>query len=88
MEKITDGSVINLGAKQVSSIKELAEAVVKLSGKKIEVKYDLAGPQGTHRYCANTEKMERMLGWQPETKLEDGLKRVFEWAKEELYVAK
>ena len=86
MEKITDGDVINLGSEEVVSIGKLADEIVKLSGKDINVEYDLSGPQGTHRYCANTEKMKKVLGWRPNTPLDEGLRRTYEWARRELNV--
>ena len=84
MEKITDGDVINLGSEEVISIGKLAEKIVKLSGKDINIEYDLSGPQGTHRYCANTKKMKEVLGWGPNIPLGEGLRRVYEWARSEL----
>ena len=86
MEKITDGDVINLGSEEVISIGKLAEKIVKLSGKDINMEYDLSGPQGTHRYCANTEKMKKVLGWAPEIQLGAGLEKVYKWERGELNV--
>jgi nucleoside-diphosphate-sugar epimerase len=86
MERIEDGEPINLGSEELVTISELAEKVVRLSGKKIGIEYDLSGPQGTHRYCANTTKMKEVLGWSPEVSLDDGLRRIYEWEKGELNV--
>ena len=86
MEKITDGDVINLGSEEVISIGKLAEKICRLSGKDINIGYDLSGPQGTHRYCANTEKMKKVLGWSHKIPLDEGLRRVYEWARRELNV--
>ena len=86
MEKITDGEAINLGSEEVISIGKLAEKIVKLSRKDINVESDLSGPQGTHRYCANTEKMKKALGWSPKIPLEEGLERIFKWERGELNV--
>lgn len=86
MEKITDGDVINLGSEEVISIGKLAEKIVKLSGKDINIEYDLSGPQGTHKYCANMEKMKKVLGWGPKISLGDGLKRIYKWERGELNV--
>lgn len=88
MEKIEDGDPVNLGSEEVVSIGELAKKVVKLSGKDMSINYDLSGPQGTHRYCANTSKMKKVLGWSPKTPLDEGLRRTYEWVRRELNVAK
>ena len=86
MEKITDGDAINLGSEEVISIGRLAEKIVKLSGKDINMEYDLSGPQGTHRYCADTEKMKKVLEWSPKIPLEEGLERIYKWERGELNV--
>lgn len=86
MEKITDGDVINLGSEKVISIGKLAEKIVKLSDKDINMEYDLSGPQGTRRYCANTSKMKKVLGWSPKIPLEEGLERIYKWERGELNV--
>ncbi len=86
MEKIEDADPVNLGGEEVISIKELAHKVIRLSGKKIDLKYDLSGPQGTHRYCAETTKMRRVLGWGPRVPLDEGLKRTYKWARRKLSV--
>lgn len=86
MEEITNGDAINLGSEEVISISKLAEKIVKLSGNDINIEYDLSGPQGTHRYCANTTKMKNVLGWSPKTPLDEGLRKVYDWARRELNV--
>jgi len=88
MERVADADPINLGSEEVISISELAQRIVELSGKKIDVKYDLSGPQGTHKYCADTTKMKKVLGWSPKVSLDEGLKRTHQWARRELNVEK
>lgn len=84
IEKKADGKPVNLGNDNVITINELAKRIIALSGKDIEVKHDLSAPEGTTKYCANTTKMKNELGWQPETSLDTGLRRTFEWTKSEL----
>jgi nucleoside-diphosphate-sugar epimerase len=84
MEKIEDGSVINLGSEELVSIGELAKKVAALSGKEIKIEYDLSGPQGTQRYCADTSHLRKTLGWVPDTPLEKGLRNIYQWAEKEL----
>lgn len=86
MEKVTDAEPINLGGDELISIGQLAKKIVETSGKDIEIKYDLSGPRGTNRYCADTTRMEQVLGWRPETPLEVGLERTYKWAMGELDV--
>ncbi|MFX0149867.1 MAG: NAD-dependent epimerase/dehydratase family protein [Candidatus Hodarchaeota archaeon] len=84
MKKIIDAEPINLGGKELISIKELAKKIVVISGKEIKIKYDLSGPIGTNQYCADTTRMKEMLNWEPKTTLEEGLRTTYEWARGEL----
>jgi nucleoside-diphosphate-sugar epimerase len=86
IERVQDGSAINLGAREPVSIGYAAEQIVAISGKDIRIQFDLSGPQGTHRYCANTSKMEQVLGWRPETPFLTGLKNTFDWARRKIAV--
>lgn len=85
MEKKADGEPINLGnGEEVVSINNLAEKIIEISGKEIEIKRNAGGPEGTYKYCADTTKMEKELDWKPQISLEEGLKRTYKWAEEEL----
>jgi nucleoside-diphosphate-sugar epimerase len=84
IQTIEDGSAINLGSNEVTSISDVARQIVALSGKDIDIEYDLSGPQGTHRYCADTTKMEELLGWHARTPLQIGLKNTYKWALREI----
>ena len=86
MEKVTDAEPINLGSHELISINELSEQIINISGKDIEIGYDLSGPRGTNRYCADMTRMKKVLGWKPTTTLEEGLKHTYKWALGELNV--
>jgi len=88
IEKISNADPINLGGSELVSIKEIAQKIINLSDKPIKIEYDLTGPQGTHKYCADTTNMEKLLDWKPRITLEEGLKRTYSWAKVKLNVAK
>jgi nucleoside-diphosphate-sugar epimerase len=65
MMKIENAEPINLGSNEVISIEELVKKILAISDKKIEIEYDLSGPRGTNKYCADTTKMRKTLGWEP-----------------------
>lgn len=87
IEKIEDGDPVNLGSEEVISIGGLAKKIIKLSGEDMDIKYDLSGPQGTRRYCADTSKMKKVLGWSPKIPLDEGLRRIYGWERRGLNVA-
>lgn len=85
METKSDGEPINLGnAKEVVSINELAETIIEISGKDLDIEHDRSMPTGTDKYAADTTKMEAEPDWEPTVSLEDGLREVYEWAEAEL----
>jgi nucleoside-diphosphate-sugar epimerase len=87
MERIEDAEPVNLGSDEVVPLAQLAEKIVNISGKKIDIEYDPTGPQGTRRYCANTEMMKRKLDWVPHVALDEGLSKTYEWARKKIIVA-
>jgi UDP-glucose 4-epimerase len=85
MERKVDGEPINLGnCKEVVSINELAEVIIDISGKGLEIEHDLSAPTGTNKYAIDDTKMKAELDWSPETSLEAGLEAVYAWAEAEL----
>jgi nucleoside-diphosphate-sugar epimerase len=85
MEKKTDGEPVNLGnGDEVVTINELAEKIITISGKDIDIEHDLSKPTGTDKYAIDDTKMKSELDWEPSISLEEGLRRVYEWAEREL----
>ena len=84
MDRSTTSEPLNLGSEELVSIGDLASRILRLSGRQIEVEYDEAGPQGTHRYCADMTKMRKTLDWIPPTSLKEGLRRTYEWVNKKL----
>jgi UDP-glucose 4-epimerase len=60
MEHKTDREPINLGnGDEVVSINELAETIIDISGKDLNIEHDLSKPTGTDKYAIDDAKMER-----------------------------
>ena len=81
MIRACNADPINLGSDEVVSINQLAQKIIKISGKDIKVEYDLSGPKGTYKYCADTSKMKHVLKWSPKTSLDEGLRRTYKWVE-------
>ncbi len=71
--------VIQIGPDVCTSIREVAEAVVAISGKPIEIAWDRSKPEGDRGRCADWSKARRVLGWQPRTTLQAGLAGLYAW---------
>jgi dTDP-glucose 4,6-dehydratase len=78
-----EGEVINLGTGTEISIAELAETVFRLVGRESALTYseERARPEKSEveRLLADVSKAKRLLDWEPEVSLEEGLRRTIEW---------
>lgn len=69
---------INIGYGSDVSIVELASLIKNIVGFDGEIIYDNSKPDGTYQKLLDTSKLNA-LGWKPKIKLEEGIKKVFEW---------
>ena len=77
MQSSTDFSFLNIGTGIPTSVNELAQLMINLSGKKLEIKYDEL-PQGdVKESLADVSLAKKLIGWNNETSLKDGLKKFF-----------
>ena len=70
---------INIGSERLISIDKLADIIIKISGKTITKTYNLAAPQGVRGRNADITLTRKVLGWQPEVTLEEGLEKTYKW---------
>ena len=76
--------VIQIGPDVCVSIREIAETLVEISGKDIEIVYDRSKPEGDRGRCADYSKAKRILGWEPGISLRDGLEETYRWMETKL----
>jgi nucleoside-diphosphate-sugar epimerase len=69
---------INLGQDRMVTINELANIIADAAGIEI-VKKHVAGPQGVRGRNSDNTMLKKVLGWEPEISLEDGLSRTYAW---------
>lgn len=74
--------VIQIGPDYSTSIRELAETIVRISGKGIDITYDPTRREGDGDRAADWTKAREVLGWQPTVSIEEGLKRTYAWCKD------
>ena len=80
MDKISDGTAINIGRGELLSFIEIIEVFCKFAGYEPEIKQLLDKPVGVHsRYCDMTWVKEN-LGWEAKISVEEGMRRVYEAA--------
>ena len=73
--------IYNLGESQTTSLKELIRLIEEALGKKATVEMLDPQPGDVSVTYADITKAKRMLKYQPEVKMEEGIKRFVEWYK-------
>lgn len=79
-EKI-NGEIINLGTEVEHTTQEGINAVEKLLGKKIELNVIEKRPGDQWRTKANIDKAKKLLDYDPQTTLKEGLQQQINWYK-------
>jgi nucleoside-diphosphate-sugar epimerase len=75
---------LNLGTDEMVSINELAHLVIDVSGKRdIRIEH-VPGPQGVRGRNSDNSQLRDVLGWEPTTRLEDGLQPTYRWIDKQL----
>lgn len=70
---------INIGSDRLVTIDELADMIIKISGKIITKTHDLSAPQGVRGRNADITLSRKSLGWEPKITLEEGLAKTYQW---------
>lgn len=73
--------VINLGESQTVSLSRLIELLEDALGMKAKIDRQSFQPGDMPRTHANISKAQRLLNYQPTTKIEEGIKKFAEWFK-------
>jgi dTDP-glucose 4,6-dehydratase len=83
-----DGETINLGSGREVRIRDLAERIIAITGKPMEIMIDPARlrPEKSEvqRLLSNNRLAGELLGWQPQVDLDQGLRETIEWVREHL----
>jgi nucleoside-diphosphate-sugar epimerase len=73
---------LNIGSDRMVSVDELADIIIKISGKKLSKKYDLTKPQGVRGRNSDNTLQRQILNWSPQISLEKGIERTYRWIEE------
>ena len=78
---------LNLGTERMVTINELAEIIIGLSGKPGLTLSHVDGPQGVRGRNSDNSRLREVLGWEPTTRLEDGLEPTYRWIEKQVRAA-
>lgn len=84
MDRISDGSAINIGSGKLTSFLEIIEVFTRIAGYEPEIKQLLDKPVGVHARYANMDYVASKYGWKPKISIEEGMTRVYNKALERL----
>ena len=82
------GEVINIGSGKEISIGDLADKIVLLTGRNVEIVSDATRirPEKSevNRLLADNSKAKELLQWEPKISMDEGLKRTVEWISDNI----
>lgn len=83
-----EGQTINLGTGSEIKIGALVEKIIQITGSSARIEVEPARLRPTdsevQRLLSNNTLARSILGWEPRTSLDDGLKQTVDWIKENL----
>ena len=76
---------LNFGTDELVTINALVDMVARIAGKRITKRYNLSGPQGVRGRNSDNSRLREVLGWEPSTKLQQGLTYTYKWIEAQVY---
>jgi len=74
--------LFNCGAGEAFSILDLANTIMEVQHKHLDIRFDTTKPDIPTTVILNCDKALEKLGWKPEVSLKEGLKKTCEWYEE------
>ena len=75
---------INLGSDELVTINQLVDIVEDIAGVKLKRNYKLDAPKGVRGRNSDNTLIQKLLGWEPSIRLEDGLEKTYAWIYDEM----
>ena len=78
-ELIEDGTAVNLGTMERTRVLDAVEEVLRYTGHPADIELHPEMPTGPLNRVADNALAKKLLGWEPEVKFMDGLRRTIDW---------
>jgi GDP-D-mannose 3',5'-epimerase len=75
---------INIGSAELVSINGLVDIVEAIAGVRLKRSYNLSAPKGVNGRNSDNTLIKQRLGWEPNTKLRDGMERTYRWIHDQM----
>ena len=69
---------VNIGSEEMVTINQLAELVMQIAGKKVNLRH-IKGPLGVRGRNSDNKLIYEKLGWRPSHSLQEGLEKTYAW---------
>ncbi|MDP2586445.1 MAG: GDP-mannose 4,6-dehydratase [Candidatus Komeilibacteria bacterium] len=76
--------IINLGGSQTITLNRMIEVLEKTTGKKAIIENLPFPPGDVNQTYADISKAKSLLGWEPKTLYQEGVKKLFDWYQKKL----
>ena len=77
------GEPLNLGSDRLVTINQLADIVCKVAGVTLRKRH-IPGPQGVRGRNSDNTRLRRVLGWEPQISLEEGVAQTYRWIENQV----
>jgi GDP-D-mannose 3', 5'-epimerase len=74
---------INLGSSELVTVNRLVDMVEEIAGIELRRTYNLSAPKGVNGRNSDNTMIQRELGWEPSTRLRQGMERTYAWIHDE-----
>jgi nucleoside-diphosphate-sugar epimerase len=74
---------LNIGSDRLISMNDLARVVMNIAGVNLDIRH-IDGPQGVRGRNSDNTLIRRVLGWEPTTPLEVGLRETYAWIEQQV----
>ena len=78
---------VNIGSDKITTINQLAEDIIKISGKNLNLRH-IEGPLGVRGRNSDNDLIEEKLNWKPSKPLIEGLKTTYDWIYRQVHNSK
>ncbi len=78
---------VNIGSEEMVTINQLAEYVMQVAGKTMQLQH-IPGPQGVRGRNSDNRRLKEKLGWEPQAPLIAGLATTYQWIKGQIEAQK
>src|SRR6266850_88414 len=75
---------INLGSAEGVTINQLVDIAESIGGVKLKRNYNLNAPKGVNGRNSDNTLINKVFGWEPDTRLRDGLEKTYKWIYDQI----